>query len=134
YHWQAFYRAMREADLTVLAPRALGALLAEPQEIRCALLPGGGIDLADYQELEACREAFRSRFDMRQPFFLVLGRKTGSKGYQRVIDALSVLNATGQRAELLIVGPDGDGRPVERADVRYPGPLPRREVIGALAD
>jgi glycosyltransferase involved in cell wall biosynthesis len=134
YHWQAFYRAMREADLTVLAPRELGALLAEPQEIRCALLPGGGIDLADYQELEACREAFRSRFDMRRPFFLVLGRKTGSKGYQRAIDALGVLNARGQRAELLIVGPDGDGRPVERADVRYPGPLPRREVIGALAD
>jgi glycosyltransferase involved in cell wall biosynthesis len=133
YHWNVFYRAMQAATVTVLFPAALGELLARPLQAKAAHLSGGGVDPAEYRDLDDARVSFQAKFRTTLPYFVVLGRKTGSKGYQRAVMAVGQLNRGEPQAELIVIGPDADGCPIDAPHVRYLGPVDRRQVLGALA-
>ncbi len=133
YHWASFYRAMSEADLTVLSPPQLPDLLAGPLKINARAIPGGMIDPDRYGDLAAAKNLFDRICPLEEPFFLVLGAKTGSKGYHRALDAFELARAEGVEAKTVLIGPDADGLPVGNRHIRYLGEQPADVVIGALA-
>lgn len=136
YHWQAFYDAFRDADRVIAAPDASVVAYFEKIGAKAIALPGGGVTLAEFDQaaLDRGRSAFRRAHAAVRPFVLVLGRKADGKNYQDVLDAHARLRAAGHDVDLVMIGPDDDGRPVRGEGVFYLGPQPRDVVIGALAE
>jgi glycosyltransferase involved in cell wall biosynthesis len=94
-------------------------------------VPGGGVRADEHGDPSADRR-FREVYPRTIPFFLVLGRKTASKGYEQAICAHQALRAAGTKADLVLIGPDEDGRPVSGEGVTYLGRQPREVIRGAL--
>jgi glycosyltransferase involved in cell wall biosynthesis len=61
-----------------------------------------------------------------------LGRKSGAKNYRYVIDAVREVNNAQKICDLLIIGRDEDGVPIDPADACYLGEQPRGIVLAAL--
>src|SRR5690606_20151299 len=78
YYWRRYLDAFARADRTLLFSRTVADLLGGGE--RLAVVPGGGVDATEFA-LPASVARFREVLDIQEPFFLVLGRKTGSKGY-----------------------------------------------------
>jgi glycosyltransferase involved in cell wall biosynthesis len=132
YHWNTYYQSMQMADTVVLAPKETCRLLEETLPINAQWLPGGGTDQTEFEDRAAAVAAFTAHRTSSLPFFLVLGRKSGNKRYQAAIAALKQLNRDGPRADLVLIGHDGDGIAISEPNVHYLGALPRQAVIGAL--
>jgi glycosyltransferase involved in cell wall biosynthesis len=96
------------------------------------VVPGGGVRLDDHADPGAAR-AFREVYDRAAPFFLVLGRKTASKGYEQVLRAHQMLRRERNDIDLVLIGPDENGREVRGEGVTYLGRQPRDVIRGALA-
>ena len=75
--------------------------------------------------------AFRALYTFEKPFVLVLGRKAGAKGYQQIIDTVAGLPVE-LGMQVVLIGPDDDGLPVDAACATYLGRQPREVVRGAL--
>ena len=67
-------------------------------------------------------------------FFLVLGRKTPTKGYDLIVRTVAALRQQGGFPELVLIGPDEDGVTIDRPGVYPLGPQPREVVRGALSE
>nr|WP_165583172.1 glycosyltransferase [Dyella soli] len=136
YHWQSFYEAFRHADAVIAAPSQSKPLFFDKIGANSVVLPGGGLDPADFSADSIFNgvEAFRALHTQRRPFMLVLGRKAGAKNYAMIIEAASRLRQTGRSFDLVMIGPDDDGAPVDASLVTYYGAQPRDVVIGALAE
>jgi len=128
YHWRPYYDAFAAADRTLLFSRALAQVFGGGEQF--AVVPGGGVALDDFGG-EGAR-AFREKCPA-QNFFLVLGRKTGSKGYLDVIEAHLRLRAVKPDIELVMIGPDDDGLVVDAPGLFALGRQSREVVRGALA-
>jgi len=133
YHWRAYCDAFIAADAVLTFPNAAKTYVMDPLGAKAYCIPGGGVDLEEFTNLEARAKHFRSEYNGDRPFILVLGRKAGSKNYRTVIDAIELLNANGPVVDLVMIGPDEDGVPVEHDFVTYLGSQPREMVLGALA-
>ena len=135
YHWQAFYRAFRDAECVLAAPPAVKRQFMDKIDAPSELIPGGGIDIEEYapQHMQRCQEQFRSVHRSHQPYVLVLGRKTGAKRYELVLEAARLGRSKAVVFDVVMVGPDDDGRVVEQAGVYCYGSRPREFVLGALA-
>ena len=136
YHWQSFYDAFRRADVVIAAPTQSAPMFFERIGANAVALPGGGLDPAEFSEEAVARGrlAFRALHASSKPFVLVLGRKAAGKHYTMVVDAVRALRAKGRDLDLVLIGPDDDGRPLARADAIYYGAQARDVVIGALAE
>ena len=132
YHWNTFYQSMQSADRVVLAPRQTYELLGRALPMSAQWLPGGGTDQHEFVDADAARAAFAAHFEAQRPFFLILGRKVGNKRYQAAIAALRQLNSERRQADIVMIGPDGDGADIATENVHYLGALPRAAVLGAL--
>ncbi len=74
-------------------------------------------------------ETFRARYGLDdRPLVLYVGRKEKSKRYELVVDAVESLSGD---AQLMMVGRDVDGEPIESDDVRYLGTLSDEELAAA---
>lgn len=133
YHWAPFYKAMQQADLNILFPSETEAVLSESFGLKSIYLAGGGINPEEYRTIEQLKNKFMSKYNIQQPFFLVLGQKTGSKGYQKAIKALRAIKECGYEAEIVLIGADTDGLAISATDGLYIGAQPRDMIIGALA-
>ncbi len=130
YHWRNYYRAFDQADSTLLFSDFLADRIASREKV--AIVPGGGVRLDEAADQDAPRR-FRALRRSAKPYFLILGRKTSSKNYQRVIDAHQVLRRGRPDVDLVLIGPDDDERSVVGAGVTYLGRQPREIVRGALS-
>ncbi|MGO4260209.1 glycosyltransferase family 4 protein [Lysobacter sp. TAB13] len=136
YHWRDFYDAFARADAVIAAPAASKTAFFDRVCERSVALPGGGLTTEDFsaESIARGREAFRRLHRGERPFVLVLGRKTGAKHYRMIVQACEKLRRAGHDLDVVLIGPDDDGLPLQGAGVHYYGAQPREVVIGALAD
>ncbi|MET0204722.1 MAG: glycosyltransferase, partial [Casimicrobiaceae bacterium] len=133
YHWREFYEAFRSADRVIAAPRPAKTLFFDRIGARAVTVAGGGVDPAEFENAASCGRAFRALHPSADPFVLVLGRKSGAKNYATIVAAVEAANRAGTRIDLVMIGPDDDGLPLEGRHVHYLGSQPRAVVLGALA-
>lgn len=128
YHFPDVTGCALDASLVMAAPRA-ACQFFERKGCRVEYLPAG----IDPDEIfsEADRQAFKRLYPSDEPFVLVLGRKAGAKGYQKIIDAVEQLQSEA-KLNVVLIGPDDDGLPVEAPYASYLGRQPREVVRGAL--
>ncbi len=136
YHWRRFADSFAKADATLVFTPSLPALLAagDPAlQRRFAVVPGGGVRPDEHADAAAHRR-FAEAHPGGRPFFLVLGRKTPSKGYRRVLAAHAARrSADPDSPDLVLIGPDEDGQSVDAPGAVYLGRQPREVIRGALA-
>jgi glycosyltransferase involved in cell wall biosynthesis len=130
YYWRAYLEAFEAADCTLLFSDFLADRLGARDKF--AVGPGGGVRVDEITNLGAAAK-FAEVHKSDKPFFLVLGRKVGSKGYETALRAHQRLRRTRADLELVMIGPDDDGRPVSGEGVHYLGRQPRDVICGALA-
>lgn len=129
YHFPDLRDTENKASVVLVSPKVACDFL-KSKGANARYLPAG-CDL-DEKFTEADIYAFREIFDDHDPFILVLGRKAGAKGYRKIIAAVEELNRLGTKLNLVMIGPDDDGQPVDSALVTYLGRQPRTVVRGAL--
>ena len=129
YHWRRYAESFAKADATLLFSTSVAEQLGA--DARFIVVPGGGVR-ADEQGDPTAEQSFRAVHTERNPFLLVLGRKTLSKGYEQTIRSHQALRAAGHAIDLVLIGPDEDGRSVEGDGVFYLGRQPRNVIRGAL--
>ncbi len=129
YYWRRYLESFEQADTTLLFSSMVADLIG-PRE-KFTIVPGGGIRSEELGDLAAIMR-FREVCATTAPFFLVLGRKTPSKGYEEVLRAHAALRENGIDVNLVLIGPDEDGAPVDGVGVYYLGMQPREVIRGAL--
>lgn len=129
YYWRRYLESFEAADATLL----FSSSIAQPLRThgRIIVVPGGGVPADEHADPHAGR-AFRKLRPGANPFFLVLGRKTASKGYDQVVRVHQQLRRSGLAVDLVLIGPDEDGRKMEGSGVHYLGRQPREVTRGAL--
>ncbi len=132
YHWNSYYTAFQRADLTFAAPRASISAFYEKIQARTCDVPGGGIFKDEFNASDSAD--FKKLNPSPLPFILVLGRKSGAKNYQWVIDAVKKVNQDNKICRLIIIGRDEDGLFIDEVDTVYLGEQPRSVVLGALKE
>jgi len=130
YHWRRYCSAFEAADATMLFSSSVAERIGSTANFVC--VPGGGIR-TDELAVTTAERRFADVHQDKEPFFLVLGRKTGSKGYQRALRAHQELRSLGAKVGLVLIGPDEDGYPVSGEAVYYLGRQPREVICGALS-
>lgn len=129
YHFPDLLQSARDASLVLAVPKAACDFLAS-KGCNVSYLPAG----CDTTEIFSPQdiESFRKVFSSKRPFILVLGRKAGAKGYQKIIGAVEQLNRDGLDLDVVLIGPDDDGLSVVSQHATYLGRQPREVVRGAL--
>jgi glycosyltransferase involved in cell wall biosynthesis len=134
YHFPDVARAIEEASVTLVSPRAAVDFLHAEVSRRVRYF-GAGADPAEFapelaeHDLAAVRERLA---DDGMPLILVLGRKAAAKNYAMTLTARRRLDAEGVAARVVMIGPDDDGVPVDEDGVVYLGLQSRAIVRGAL--
>lgn len=129
YHFPDVLRAARSATKILAVPKAASDFYAA-KGCNAEYLPGG-VDL-DEEFSTADVAEFRDIYTDTHPFVLVLGRKSGAKGYAEVISSVRELNKQGNKLRVVLIGPDDDGINIDGDSVSYLGRQPRSVVRGAL--
>ncbi|MVW79404.1 glycosyltransferase [Bordetella sp. 02P26C-1] len=129
YHFPDLRESEQQASL-VLASPSVAADFLRTKGSNAIYLPAGCDTTEQFSEADEL--AFREIHRSDRPFVLVLGRKSGAKGYVSVIDAVGQLNAQGVALDVVLIGPDDDGRLVSASYASYLGRQPRNVVRGAL--
>lgn len=129
YHFPDLLNAAGNATKVLAVPKAASVFYAD-KGCRSEYLPGGAD--TDEEFLESDREEFSRVYGRDEAFVLVLGRKSGAKGYQAVIQAVESINQSGKKFRLVMIGPDDDGVSINSAYVSYLERQPRSVVRGAL--
>jgi glycosyltransferase involved in cell wall biosynthesis len=130
YHWQSYFEALRTADVCITHPRSATEMFFQQIGARSGYFPPGMKD-PEIPSPEDDR-AFRALYDSNLPYVLVLGRKDRSKNYHSVIRAVSSLNTLRRRCNVVMIGRDEDGDPLDGNFVDYLGAQPDGIVRSAL--
>jgi glycosyltransferase involved in cell wall biosynthesis len=134
YHWRQYYELFAGANAVLSFSEWVSANFFARLTASAPVIPGGGVEPAEYVPRAAHLQQFRRFRDTPRPYFLVLGRKTGSKGYRTIIQAhQQMLRAGDLDVDLVLIGPDDDQQPITAEKVFYYGRLCRELVLGALA-
>lgn len=129
YHFPDVHKAALDADMVLACPKA-ACHFYEKLGVKNIKYHSPGIDLEEKFTDEDTDE-FRKTFKLKTPFFLVLGRKAGAKGYADVISEIEKI-AMRSNVHLVMIGPDDDGVPINSKHTTYLGQQPRSVVRGAL--
>ncbi|MHA7066684.1 glycosyltransferase family 4 protein [Azospirillum argentinense] len=134
YHWRQYYDAFAKADAVLSFSHWVNAHFFDKLGVTAPIIAGGGVEPAEYLARGHQLEQFQQFRGSDRPYFLVLGRKTGSKGYRTIIKAhQQLLHSQKLDVDLVLIGPDEDRQPVEGTSVHYYGRLSRELTLGALA-
>lgn len=131
YHFPDFLKVACNATLVLAAPRKACDFLAE-QGCNVRYMPAGCDVSESFVENDV--SDFYKAYKSNRPFLLVLGRKSGSKGYIQIIDAIQRINEEGIDLQAVLIGPDDDGVLIDDANVVYLGRQSRSVVRGALME
>jgi glycosyltransferase involved in cell wall biosynthesis len=130
YHWQSYFQALRSADLCITHPRSASAMFFEEIGVNSRYFPPGMEDKGIPSPAD--QRAFQALYQSEFPYVLVLGRKDRSKNYHGVIRAVSKLNISRRRCNVVMIGRDEDGEPLDGNLVQYLGAQPDGVVRSAL--
>ena len=130
YHFPDVYEACRTADLTLASPKAACRFLEDVVGANVKYHTPG-VDLAEAASEKDVAD-FQALYSHSEPFFLVVGRKSGAKQYRQVIDAVARLRES-HAVRLVMIGVDEDRLPVSEVFVSYLGVVDRSVVRGAFA-
>jgi glycosyltransferase involved in cell wall biosynthesis len=130
YHWRKYYDALRNAEVSLVHPRASIPLFFNKIGARAEYL-AFGIDASESPS-PADEAEFKRLYPSSLPFFLVLGRKDAAKNYQLTIDAIRRVNEGSRVCNLVMIGRDEDQIPLREEEVIYLGSQPRGVVLAAL--
>lgn len=134
YHFPDLLQAAQQATVVFASPQA-ACDFYQAKGAKAQYLPAGidtneNFSAADVSAFNAAYAALDLSAAQRAlPFVLVLGRKSGAKGYQQTIDAAQQLAG---KVRVVLIGPDDDGLVVDGPHVSYLGRQPREVVRGAL--
>jgi len=131
YHWKSYYEALTAANAVLASPSISIDLFFNKIGAKAMYLPGG-IDSREHED--SAPSAFSHLYNGNLPFFLVLGRKAGSKNYKWAMDALQDINRDGKLCNLVLIGKDEDGERIDAGDALYLHEQPRDVVLGALKE
>lgn len=131
YHFPDLMEAARNATQVLTVPKAASNFYAS-RGCRSSYLPGGADIHEDFSN--DCRDAFREIYKDKCSFVLILGRKSGAKGYRSVLKAAEKLNQNGTPINVVMIGPDDDGVTLDSPFVTYLGRQSRQVVRGALME
>jgi glycosyltransferase involved in cell wall biosynthesis len=129
YHFPDVHQAALDADMVLACPKAACAFY-EKIGAKNVKYHSPGIDIQE-EFTDDDVAAFASVHNLKKPFFLVLGRKAGAKGYATVISEIEKIAAK-TNVHLVMIGPDDDGIPINSKCTSYLGQQPRNVVRGAL--
>lgn len=129
YHFPDLIESARNATKVLAVPQAACRFFADKGCV-VKYMPAG-CD-ANEEFSSADQQAFHRIHSDKRPFILVLGRKAKAKGYHQIIDAVDKLNEQGTDLQVILIGPDDDGIPVQGRHCVYLGRQPREVVRGAL--
>lgn len=129
YHFPDVHQAALDATLVLAAPKAACKFYEQIGVQKVDYLPSG-IDISE-KFTEEDEINFRSIYKSETPFFLVLGRKSGAKGYSDAIKSIEEISRNNS-CHLVLIGPDDDGIPVDSKHATYLGQQPRSVLRGAL--
>jgi len=132
YHWKSYYETMQKADLVLASPNEAVKLFFDKIGVNSIVVPGGGISVEEFETIDSA--PFRALYRSDLPFVLVLGRKSGSKNYQCVIEAVKEINAVKKRLNVVLIGHDEDGVEIDPLQATYLGEQTRPVVLGALKE
>ncbi|MCL4479028.1 MAG: glycosyltransferase [Deltaproteobacteria bacterium] len=132
YHWKEYYNAMICADAVIGFPEIAQKLFYNKIGVQSNLLPGGAVYENENDKIDSSE--FLKSYKSRLPFFLILGRKSGSKKYQSIIEASRKSIKKDNKFNLVMIGRDEDKIHVSTSDVIYLGEQPREVVLGALKE
>lgn len=129
YHFTDVHQAALDADLVLASPKA-ACTFYEKIGVKSVKYHSPGVDAQEKFTDEDAAE-FATIYNLKKPFFLVLGRKAGAKGYATVVSEIEKIAAkTG--VHLVMIGPDDDGVVINSNSTTYLGQQPRSVVRGAL--
>jgi glycosyltransferase involved in cell wall biosynthesis len=131
YHWRSYYEALQQADGVLAAPKESIRLFYEKIKAKTEYVPGG---LSPEEFANVDGSAFRKVYPSPLPFVLFLGRKSGAKNYQWIIEAVKEINRSKKICDLVMIGKDEDGAIISEAEAFYLGQQPREVVLGALKE
>jgi len=129
YHFPDVMQSARDASLVLAAPQATCNFLSK-NGCNVRYLPAGCDAAEEFTAQDI--DAFRKIHHDNRQFILVLGRKSGAKNYNKIIQAVEALNRKGYDLHVVLIGPDDDGVPVNSRHATYLGRQPRQVVRGAL--
>jgi len=128
YHFSDVQSSIVNSNLVLAAPKVTCDFYGG-KGANVTYLPAG-IDISEPFE-ESDIEAFKNQCEVKSPFILVLGRKSGAKGYKKVIDAVEKISKQTD-IHMVMIGPDDDELPVTSTCTTYLGRQSRKVVRGAL--
>lgn len=134
YHFPDLMQTIQHASVVFGSPKAACGFY-QKKGANAQYLPSGidvdepfnDEDIVDFDAIYANELSNKSHVET--PFVLVLGRKSGAKGYQHVIDAV---NGFKGKVRVVLIGPDDDGVAVNSPHATYLGRQSREVVRGAL--
>jgi glycosyltransferase involved in cell wall biosynthesis len=130
YHWRRYFDSFASADNTLLFSSSIANRLGDAS--RFSVIPGGGVRSDEHGDTQAIH-SFQSVHNKETPFFLCLGRKTSGKGYEQTVRVHQSLRSQKINVDLILIGPDEDGREISGEGVYYLGRQPRSVIRGALS-
>jgi len=132
YHWNHYYKALGQADLT-LALSDYSRDIFEGRYHANAHTIGAGIDPAEFENMASGGVEFRARHGLGNiPLVLFVGRKSGPKRWESLIRAVRIVNRT-RPCRLIMAGPDEDSIPVNPQDALFLGKEDRGGILEAYA-
>jgi glycosyltransferase involved in cell wall biosynthesis len=131
YYWKRYFDSFKSSDSTVLFSPLFKDCFVGSGEF--AIVPGGGVSVYDTATIQGISD-FRTLLGVSKPFFLVLGRKTPSKGYLRTVASWRAARGNGIDADLVFVGNDEDGLHFEDEGIHVLGLQPRAIALAAISE
>jgi glycosyltransferase involved in cell wall biosynthesis len=117
YHFPDVIQSMRDATEVLVSPPSVARFLNDNGFANVSYLPAGA---SFVPPAEADIAAFEALYNSDRPFFVLIGRKTGSKNYKAIIDAVDSANEK-HPVNLVMIGNDEDGVEIKSKNVVYLG-------------
>lgn len=132
YHWNHYYDAFKKADMILAMSMYSKDLFFDRLGCNSEFI-GSGVDPQEFENLQINGTEFRKKLSLEgENIILFVGRKSGPKRYDLIINAVDILNERGINCKLVIIGPDEDNKPINSKNVVYVGKLNREWLIGAF--
>lgn len=132
YHWKKYNKSLVRADkvlaLTPFSKENFFDKIGANAEV-----VGAGIEPEEYNAELISEEEFRNKFELGDSkILLFVGRKSNSKKYDILINAVEKLNNEfNQKVILLVIGPDEDKIDINSPNVKYLGKVDREILLSA---
>ncbi len=134
YYWKDYVDALRRAKLVMANTPYAAEQFYTPMGVHArfvgpgVLPPGGEVSNARNEEREIWKDSLGITED--EAVVLCVCRKSPEKRYDLIVDAIGELRKKGKHVRMVLIGPDGDRRPLPD-HVIYPGRVNDEELEAA---